>query len=361
MTYVARFSFIHLYQKDVMRARYISHVLQFNFPAGTSRGVMHEKKTYFLLLARSGITGIGECAYIKGLSVDNPDGIELQLHGLCSCINSGGDYASFDLSGYPAIAFGLETALLDLENGGERVVFPSNFVSKADPIQINGLVWMGNESFMRKQVRDKIDSGFSCIKLKIGALDFETELSIIKAIRKEYSQSDLILRLDANGAYDLSTAQEYLHVLADYGIHSVEQPLPVHLKDDMKFLCAHTPIPIALDEQLIGIVSYCDKLQLLDYIEPQYIILKPGLLGGFGCCDEWIELAKCKNIGWWITSALESNIGLNAICQYSYVKDKSILHGLGTGMLYSNNIASPLQVKNGTVVFDGYWDLSLFK
>jgi len=343
-----------------MHATYIPHTLHFNFPAGTSRGILREKKTYFLLLSKNGKTGIGECAFIKGLSIDNAEKIEAKIQQLCEHINNGETYSNFDTSNFPAITFGLETALLDLQQGGSRIIFHSDFVDKSAPIAINGLVWMGEESFMRKQVQEKIDAGFSCIKLKIGALDFDTELSIIQSIRKNFSSDSLTIRLDANGAYNLATAQKHIEALKKHGIHSIEQPLPVSLKKEMKFLCANTPIPIALDEQLIGISDYKEKEALLHYIKPQYIILKPGIIGGFASSDEWISLAESNSVGWWITSALESNIGLNAICQYSYIKNKNILHGLGTGMLYSNNIPSPLTIENGSIAYKGSWDLQLF-
>lgn len=343
-----------------MHASYINHTLHFNFPAGTSRGVLRTKDTHFIVLEENGKYGIGECSYIKGLSSDKVEEIVPKLNELCNAVNSGHGSASVNLDSVPSILFGLETALLDLNNGGNRIIFPSDFSKNSDPIEINGLVWMGEEEFMRKQVREKLNAGFSCIKLKIGALDFETEYEIVKSIRKEFGESDITIRVDANGAYDYQTARRYLERLSKFKIHSIEQPLPVGLIDDMQRLCSETPIPIALDEQLIGVTHYSDKEEMLDYIKPQYIILKPGIIGGFKSSDEWIDLANKKNIGWWITSALESNIGLNAICQYSYVKNKDIIHGLGTGMLFSNNIPSPLTVQNGKIQYIGHdWDLEL--
>ncbi|HAR20789.1 MAG TPA: o-succinylbenzoate synthase, partial [Cytophagales bacterium] len=267
--------------------------------------------------------------------------------------------SSSDLNAFPALRFAFETALLDLKNGGERKIFKNDFSLQGAKIPINGLIWMGSKTFMLKQMEEKLMEGFSCLKLKIGALDFQTEKELLASIRSSFSAKEISIRLDANGAFSVSEALEKLNQLSDFEIHSVEQPIKPGQWQEMAKLCALSPIPVALDEELIGVYG-SRKSKLLDAIKPHYIILKPSLLGGFAMCDEWISLAEKQGIDWWITSALESNIGLNAICQYTFEKTshkREMPQGLGTGSLYHNNIKSPLCVQKGHIHYSakGIW------
>ena len=243
-------------------------------------------------------------------------------------------------------------AFKSLNSDTEFTLFPSGFSSGLNTIPINGLIWMGNEAFMKKQIQEKIEAGFRCIKMKIGAIDFEAELNLLKSIRKEFSEVDIELRVDANGAFNPSEALEKLKRLSDFKLHSIEQPIKQGQIEEMAVLCKKTPLPIALDEELIGVFSMTDKQNLLETIKPQFIILKPTLVGGFKGSEEWIEQANSLNIGWWITSALESNIGLNAIAQWTYTLNSKLPQGLGTGSLYTNNFDSPLTIQNGALQYD---------
>jgi L-alanine-DL-glutamate epimerase-like enolase superfamily enzyme len=282
-----------------------------------------------------------------------------KLNKVCELLNNHYEPNSIDLSTFPSIAFGLETALLDLKAKGSKQLFESKFSIGETGIPINGLVWMGDKAFMQKQIREKIAADYQCIKLKIGALDFETELAILADIRQQFSAKDIEIRLDANGAFSANEALEKLEKLAAYDIHSIEQPIRQGQSNEMAEICQKSPIPIVLDEELIG-VNHTDREQLLEKIKPAYIILKPSLLGGFNTCENWIKLAKTHNIGWWITSALESNIGLNAIAQWTYTLNSPLPQGLGTGQLYHNNIPSPLQIKNAQLFYNPkeQWDLN---
>ncbi|WP_317170122.1 o-succinylbenzoate synthase [Rhodocytophaga rosea] len=245
----------------------------------------------------------------------------------------------------PAIQFGVETALLDLRNGGKRIIFKNDFSAGKTGIPINGLIWMGKPEFMRQQIDEKLMQGYTCLKLKIGALDFDKECELLGYIRKQYPAEQITLRVDANGAFSTGDALEKLKILAQYDLHSIEQPIRQGQWSEMASLCRHTPLLIALDEELIGVID--KKQELLQTIHPQFIILKPSLLGGFHHSLEWIKLAEKMNIGWWITSALESNIGLNAISQFTASLNNPLPQGLGTGQLYSNNITSPLEISKG--------------
>jgi L-alanine-DL-glutamate epimerase-like enolase superfamily enzyme len=242
-------------------------------------------------------------------------------------------------------------AFLDLLSDSSNVLFPSKFTSGKASIPINGLIWMGDEQFMKSQIRSKIDAGFDCLKIKIGAIDFDTELSLIKAIRKEYDVETIELRVDANGAFSPLEAMEKLKRLSDFNLHSIEQPIRQGQYDAMAELCAHAPLPIALDEELIGIHDVTKRGLLLQTINPQYIILKPTLVGGFSGSQSWIDLAEKQSVDWWITSALESNIGLNAIAQWTYQLNVNRPQGLGTGALYTNNIEAPLKIYNGRLIY----------
>jgi o-succinylbenzoate synthase len=339
-----------------MKARYINYNLQFKFPAGTSRGVLLHKPTSFLLLEKNGITGIGECSTIPDLSIDPVESYGQRLDDLCKLLNAGSTLGNIDLSAYPSIAFGLETALLDLKSGGKRELFSSDFSAGKAGMPINGLVWMGDRGFMQKQIREKIAAGYRCIKLKVGALDFETELEIIAGVREQFSPNDIELRLDANGGFMPADALEKLNRLSAYHIHSIEQPIKPRQFKEMAAICQQSPIPIVLDEELIGTAP---NEELLKTIHPTYIILKPSLLGGFKVSEEWIRLAEKHNIGWWITSALEANIGLNAIAQWTATLGSKLPQGLGTGQLYHNNIPSPLEIRDAQLFYNqnANWDL----
>ncbi|MDA3822323.1 MAG: o-succinylbenzoate synthase, partial [Bacteroidales bacterium] len=252
---------------------------------------------------------------------------------------------------YPALQFGFETAALDLNSGGERILFPSEFTIGLRGIPINGLIWMGSKANMLEQVRSKIQQGFSILKLKVGAIKFREEEELLLAIRKEYKADDLEIRLDANGAWGYDEALEKLARLDYYNIHSIEQPIAAGHIEEMSSICKTSPIPIALDEELIGVKGKVAKQNILTKILPQYIILKPSLLGGLASTSEWIELAENAGIAWWVTSALESNIGLNAITQWAATLNTKIAQGLGTGSLFSNNIPSPLEVKKDRIFY----------
>jgi O-succinylbenzoate synthase len=345
--------------KIMLTARYTTLDLLFKFPAGTSRGVLLHKPSSFIILGKDGFTGIGECSTIPDLSIDPADMYTFRLESLCRQLNNGIDPATIDLKEYPSIAFGLETALLDLAAKGSKNMFPSSFTESEKGIPINGLVWMGDKVFMQKQIREKIEAGYHCIKLKIGANDFETELGILSDIRKQFSSSEIEIRLDANGAFSPTDALEKLNKLAVFNIHSIEQPIRQHQWDPMADICSKSPIPIVLDEELIG-VNPKEKEILLQKIKPAFIILKPSLIGGFKQSEDWIQLAEKHHINWWITSALESNIGLNAIAQWTATSGSSLPQGLGTGQLYHNNIPSPLIIKQAKLYYMNSinWDLS---
>ena len=335
-----------------MKAAYKPYILNFKRPSGTSRGVMTTKETWFIKLENQGKTGVGECGILRGLSIDDRPDFEAKLKWVCDNIEFGLEKLLKELIEFPSIQFGLETAFKSLESEDQFQLFPSEFTKGNDSIPINGLVWMGSEAFMRTQIKEKIESGFNCIKLKIGAIDFQTELEILKSIRKEFSVSDIELRVDANGAFSPVDALEKLKRLSEYQLHSIEQPIKPKQFEAMAQLCKETPLPIALDEELIGVFSTEAKQKLLKTIKPQYIILKPSLVGGFAGRQQWINIAESLNIKWWITSALESNVGLNAISQWTYTLNSKMPQGLGTGSLFTNNFPSPLKVKNGTLHYD---------
>ncbi len=333
-----------------LTATYKKHTLIFKRPAGTSRGILTSKDIWIITISDKDNpekTGTGECSPLMGLSIDDMPDYEKKLDKVCKNIDKYYEYIESGLNGFPSIKFGLEMALKDLETPGKDVLFPSEFTAGQDSIEINGLVWMGEFEFMRKQIIEKIESGFSCIKLKIGAIDFEKEIELIRTIRKEFSAGDIEIRVDANGAFKIETALEKLKILSYYDLHSIEQPIKQGQWDEMAKLCEKTPLPIALDEELIGITGFEDKKRLIQTIKPQYIILKPSLTGGFKASKEWIDLAEENNTGWWITSALESNIGLNAIAQWTYTLGNKMPQGLGTGQLFTNNFESQLYIRNG--------------
>ncbi len=334
------------------QARFIPYVLNFREPGGTSRGVMTTRKVWFIILTDSnnpGRTGIGECAPLAGLSCDDMNNYENMLNEVCLNIDK---YLS-DLSllrDYPSICFGVEMAWLDFRHDGKRRLFPSDFTDGRKGIKINGLIWMGSESEMTERIKDKLRNNFTCLKLKIGAIDFERELQILRSIRDKFDESELEIRVDANGAFSYNDALEKINRLSEFHIHSIEQPIKAGEWSDMADICSRSPIPVALDEELIGIKDDAQRAKMLDIIKPRYIIIKPSLTGGFASSDVWVRLAKERNIDWWSTSALESNIGLNAIAQWSSTKELNMPQGLGTGKVFTNNLPSSLQLR-GDLLF----------
>ena len=327
-------------------------MLDFKRPSGTSRGVMTEKETWFIVLEKAGKKGIGECGILRGLSADDRDDYEDKLKWTCENIHLGEAALWEALLEFPSIQFGIEMAFLSLKSENPYLLFPSNFTDNKESININGLVWMGEASFMKQQIEEKLALGFNCIKLKIGAIDFQKELELLQFIRSHFSAEQVEIRVDANGAFALNEALDKLSQLNKFQLHSIEQPIKRGNIEDMKKLCEATPFPIALDEELIGIFSFEQKEKLLQEIKPQYIILKPSFVGGFRGTKEWITLADNYNIGWWITSALESNIGLNAIAQWTFLQKSIMPQGLGTGALYNNNFDCPLEVVNGQLWYN---------
>jgi len=345
----------------LIKATYKKYNLNFKTPSGTSRGILKIKETWFFILKDNGRVGIGETGLFRGLSIDDVDHYENKLKWVCNHIDLGLELLRKQLYEFPSIQFGLEQAFLSLKSESSFELFPSSFTRGKKSIPINGLIWMGNKSFMKNQIQEKLKSGFSCLKMKIGALNFDAEMELLKEIRKEFSSNEIELRVDANGAFNPKNALEKLHRLSALEIHSIEQPIQQGQVQEMAELCSKTPLPIALDEELIGVFSSEQKKKLIATIAPQYIILKPSLIGGFACSEEWINLAQQYNCGWWITSALESNVGLNAIAQFTYTLQSNLPQGLGTGGLFTNNFTSPLEVKNGTLQYDPLlnWNLNL--
>ena len=364
-----------------MKANWTKRTLSFKLPAGTSRGVMKIRNVWYITLSENGITGIGECAPLPGLSLDlidptlilpydrgeNKKKPSKQLNSPFNRGNSRG-FEKWDniqfiyeskldavcqnpklfindlslLSDFPSIRFGLEMAYLDLKNGGGQSYFGS-----FENIKINGLIWMGDPDFMMTQLEQKLEEGWQCIKVKIGAIDFDDEIKILQSIRNRFGKNKLELRVDANGAFTKNDVKEKLEQLSKFDLHSIEQPIKPGQWGFLSELCQTSPISIALDEELIPIIEESKRIEMLDKVKPHYIVLKPSLLGGFSESEKWIKLAKEQNIGWWITSALESNIGLNALSQWTAKMKPQGYQGLGTGQLFTNNIPSPLKVKSG--------------
>ncbi|MEZ4811333.1 MAG: o-succinylbenzoate synthase [Allomuricauda sp.] len=334
-----------------MKATYKKYTLNFKVPSGTSRGILKEKETWFLLLRDKDKYGVGECGLLRGLSIDDVPNYGQKLTWACDHIHFGEAKLLEALSEYPSVQFGVEQAFLSLKSKNPFELFPSEFTQKGSPISINGLIWMGDETFMLTQLEQKLKDGFQCIKMKIGAIDFEKELSILKSIRKNFRSDEIELRVDANGAFSTQEALEKLKRLSEYELHSIEQPIRPKQWEKMAELCQGSPVPIALDEELIGVFSVTEKQRLLLTVRPQYIILKPSLVGGLAASSEWIKLAEEYGVGWWVTSALESNIGLNAIAQWTYTLQNNMPQGLGTGSLYTNNFDGPLEVSEGKLYY----------
>ncbi len=347
--------------------------LIFKNPSGTSRGILTKKSSWFLEIQKGSKNGVGECSIIEGLSPDyeNDSQYESKLEIVSSkleiILRKNAVFYHFDYSIYrflnsdllqlfkeiidfPSIVFGVEVALLDFFSKEKGILFNNSFSRGQSSIPINGLVWMGSEEFMKEQIEQKLAAGFSTIKMKVGAIDFQKELNLLKGIRKRYSKEEITLRVDANGAFSFEEVKNVLHELKALEIHSIEQPLAAGQIENMRLLCSENILPVALDEEMIGINSLEEKERLIDSISPQFIILKPSLHGGIFGSFEWIKLAEARKIDWWITSALESSIGLNAIAQFTGEFNVSIPQGLGTGGLYTNNLPTDLVIENGYLI-----------
>ncbi len=334
----------------MLKATWKYYRIFFRKPATTSRGVLLYKDSWLIFIfddKNPETCGIGECSIIPGLSPDPFDKIENELNAVCESINLHEYWMEYRSRLFPAIKFGLQTALNDFMAGGKRVFHENDFLAGERGLPINGLIWMGSKSEMKKQIIEKVEQGFDCLKLKVGAIDFDQEVDLIRYIREEFKNENLEIRLDANGAFKTEEALQKLKTLSDFNIHSIEQPIKQGQIAQMAELCKTSPIPVALDEELIGVVANNKKKEILELIAPSYLILKPSLLGGLGEAEDWIYLAKELKMGWWVTSALESNVGLNAIAQWISNKNPSTIQGLGTGQLYTNNFQSPLTVSNG--------------
>ena len=348
----------------MFQATYISHTLRFKRPAGTSRGVLKTKPCWYLILRDDlGNTGYGEVSLIPGLSLEDPDELEIRLDHICKLISRGEMSPDQSLPALPGIRFALETARADLQSGGKQVLFPSDFTRGLEGIPINGLIWMGDRESMLRQIEEKIQLGFRVLKMKVGALEHRVELEVVGSIRERFGPADLELRLDANGAWSEEEALQKIGQFAAHGIHSLEQPVPAGNPESMARTCRGSEIPVALDEELIGVLEPEKKRALIETIRPTYLILKPGLLGGFRACEEWIGLAGELDTGWWITSALESDLGLNAIAQWTYSLGLDLPQGLGTGQLFTNNLPSPLTIRGEQLwhLPDNPWNLQIFR
>lgn len=345
----------------MLKARFTSYNLKFKVPSGTSRGVMREKKSYFIAIHNIDdpeAIGLGECGILEGLSADDRPDYEDKLEWVCSNINENPNTLFDELEEFPSIRFGLEMALANLKQEGEMEFFDTPFSRGEKGIDINGLVWMGTAPEMARRIEQKIKDGFSCIKLKIGAINFEDELELLKGIRQNFSAKEIEIRVDANGAFSPKNALEKLNRLADFDLHSIEQPIAAGQMKEMAKLCTETPIPIALDEELIGVFDSLEQRYLIAKIRPQYIILKPSLVGGWSACEDWMKYAETFDTKWWVTSALESNVGLNAIAQWCAKLGTKGPQGLGTGQLYNNNFRSPLQISAGKLHYSSKeWNL----
>lgn len=339
----------------MMQVEIKKHRLIFKVASGTSRGILKAKDSWFISQRiEDELKAIGECSIIEGLNPEDPEMMTSMIDRMLT---------EESIVGYPSVRFGLEMLEKSGTSSDPYQLFDTPFSRGEVGLPINGLIWMGSKSSMLAQIRQKLDEGYKCIKLKIGAIDFDEELSLLNYLRREYNADTIELRVDANGAFHPSDAHEKLSRLSSYQIHSIEQPIKQGQWEEMAKLCETTPIDIALDEELIGIRKYDEKKKLLATIKPQYIILKPSLVGGWTASDEWIELSESSGISWWATSALEANVGLNAIAQWTSSKDLNLPQGLGTGGLYTNNIESPLVIRDAALWLDQdkNWDLSVLQ
>lgn len=335
-----------------MRLAFAPYLLHFKEPGGTSRGVMTEKPTFLIKVYDENDPshfGIGEAAVFPGLSPEADGKYVLKLTELLANVAIG---KQTDLSRHSSIQFGFEQALYDFSNGCRGIYFPSQFTEGDAEIEINGLVWMGDFDKMIERIDEKVKQGFRCLKLKIGAIDWKKEIEMIEYVRRRYTENQLMIRVDANGGFSMDNALPRLKMLADLGIHSIEQPLPAGNEELMAFLCHVSPLPIALDEELIGKVTTEQRMATLDVIKPAYIILKPALCGGFSGANEWISLAGEREIGWWVTSALESNVGLNAIAQWTGFIKAEGPQGLGTGGVFTDNFVTPVSLERDRLKYN---------
>ena len=334
-----------------MRIEIEERTLHFKQPAGTSRGVYTERRIWLVTVTDGPAVGIGECAPLPKLSCDDIPNYAEVLRHFCDEVERTGEIPYEALRDYPSMLFGLETALYEVrrkKEEGRDVLFDTSFSRGEVGIPINGLVWMGTFDEMRERIEQKLEQGFRCVKLKIGAIDFDAELELIKQIRGRFSHHEVELRVDANGAFRFDEALYKLELLSQYALHSIEQPIKAGQWANMAELCRESPLPIALDEELIGVNDPEQKRQMLNIIKPRYIILKPSLHGGMMGVREWVDTARDMGIGSWITSALESNIGLNAIaqlCSDIYGDAIKMPQGLGTGQLFTDNIPMPLEIR----------------
>jgi o-succinylbenzoate synthase len=349
----------------MIRARWTEHHLHPRFELGTSKGVIAQRTVWYLLAweeDRPEVVGIGEAALFPGHSKEYPADVRTKLVELCAHTHDWEQRLSTDLVEVPSVRFAVEQCLRDLSVRGTKELFPSTFTLGRSSIPINGLVWMGDKGTMKQRIREQIDAGYRTVKMKIGAIGLADELELLAHVRGEFGPSDITLRVDANGAFSFSEAPDILQRLADLHVHSIEQPIAPGLYEAMAELCATSPIPIALDEDLIGLNQQDLKRDLLEHLRPSYVVIKPSLVGGWAATREWIALAEERGIGWWITSALESSIGLNAIAQFTATLAPTLPQGLGTGKVYSNNIASPLIAEAGQLSYrpEVPWDLERF-
>lgn len=346
--------------------KFVKYPLEFIRPSGTSRGVLTTKTCYILKIwdtENPSVFGLGEVSIIEGLSIDNPQKLEEKLLWLTQNLHLSKEEIYILLLDFPAIRMAYEMAILDLSNGGERIFFKSHFAKGFQKLNINGLIWMGDKSYMLQQIEEKIAQGFKCLKLKIGAINFKDEVEIIRSVRERYCEETLEIRVDANGAFSVDEALPKLEILSQLDLHSIEQPIRQGQWQEMALLCEKTPLDIALDEELIGIHAPEEKQRLLETIQPQYIILKPSLLGGFQASMEWIQESGTLSIPWWITSALESNLGLAAIAQFVSQFYNPLPQGLGTGQLYQSNLDCPLVLNGQELTYDTSknWNLDALK
>lgn len=350
----------------MMKARWIERTLTPRFSLGTSKGSIEARTVWYLIAwdeARPEVQGIGEAALFPGHSREFPADVRVKLIELCERTDNWEQRLATDLVDVPSVRFAVEQCRKDLEAGGTKTLFPSEFTLGRRPIPINGLVWMGDKATMRQRIREQIDKGYRTVKMKIGAIGIDDELELLRTVRAEYGPADITLRVDANGAFSFSEAPRVLDELARLQVHSIEQPIAPGLYELMAELCAASPIPIALDEDLIGLNHTDLKRDLLDHVKPQYIVIKPSLVGGWAATREWIAEAEARGIGWWITSALESSIGLNAIAQFTATLPITMAQGLGTGQVYTDNIPSPMLAEKGFLQYrpEVAWDLSTFR
>ena len=338
-----------------MRITLHTRTLHFKQPAKTSRGQYTSRISRYVVVESGGVRGVGECATLPDLSCDERPDYVLLLRQFCDVIERTGRIPYEALRPYPSMLFGIETAFAQLAAGGSTALFDTPFARGEVGIPTNGLVWMGSYDQMLARMQEKLDLGFRCIKLKIGAIDFDKELELLRIIRSAFPKDKVELRVDANGAFAPNEAMVRLEQLARYDLHSIEQPIRQHQWTDMARLCQESPIAIALDEELIGVNIPSEKERLLDTIHPQYVVLKPSLHGGMMGCEEWVSMAKIRGIGSWMTSALESNVGLNAIAHlaaHTYGTDDIMPQGLGTGQLFTDNIDMPIALRGERMYYD---------